>query len=245
MDQNQQVVTKKKHGCLKAFLVFLLVIIILFIGGFVGIKALVKKMAPEEVDYSKSDRVSFYEKTGIQNDEDKPSIEQILSGKFRASGSNRVNATFTSEEVTAAIADVKGKKDIFENVNVRFVDDHKVEVFATISDEIDQLYEQVPELENLSFVFDRLKDTQIYYKGDVEYSQENGLEFDVDAIKIGLFKVPQNMVSEYQKEVEILFNKTMDQIDGLNIESFEITEDGLEFVGEVPGNLDYDAQGGL
>ena len=245
MDQNQQVVTKKKHGCLKALLVFLLIVVILVLGGFFGIKALVKKMAPEEVDYKKADRVSFYEKTGIQDDENKPSIEQILSGKFRASGSARVNETFSSEEVTAAIADVEGKNDIFENVNVRFVDDDKVEVFATISDEIDQLYENVPELESLSFVFDRLKDTQIYYKGNVEYSQSGGLEFDVDAIKIGLFKVPQNMVSEYQEEVEKLFNKTLDQMDGLNIESFAITKDGLEFVGEVPSNLDYDEEGVL
>lgn len=245
MDQSQVVTTKKKHGCLKAFLIFILVLILLGVGGFIGIKAIVKKMAPEEVDYSKKDRVSFYEKTGIQDDEDKPSVEQILGGKFKASGSSRVEAIFTSEEVTAAIADTKGKKDIFENVNVRFVDEDQVEVFATISDEIGQLYEKVPELESLSFVFDRLVDTQLYYRGDVEYSQEQGFEFDVDALKIGLFKVPQNMVDEYQQEIEDLFNKTIENIEGFDIESLEITEDGLEFIGEVPSNLDYDAEGVL
>lgn len=220
-------------GCLITLIIFIVLVGLLIGGGY----AIYKMNQPKDVKFSESDVESFYDKIGIDNKDYLPSVEEILAGEAMPSGELKIDDSFTSAEVTAVIQDASGRNDYFQDVNVRFIGEDKVEVFATVSEEIDGLYEVAPDLKNYEFVMDKLKGQQLYYVGNVEYDQTNGFQLEVEELKVGLFKIPADMINEYDTTVESLLNSTMTNIGGFGIESMKINEDSLDFVGTIPEKL--------
>lgn len=224
-------------GCLKGCLITLVICLILVGLLAAGGYAFYKISQPDEVEFEQADVESFYNKIGVDNKNYEPSIEEIFAGKAVPSGELKVDYSFTSAEITAVIQDASKRNDVFKDVNVRFIGENKVEVFATVSDNVDNIYEIVPDLKNYDFVMERIKGLKLYYVGDVVYNPESGFDLNVDKLKVGLFIVPTSMVNEYDSVVESLFNKTVDNMDGLTIEAMTIDEDGLDFIGTIPEKL--------
>jgi len=220
-------------GCLITLIIFVVIVGVLIGGGY----AFYKMSQPKDVKFDKKDVESFYDKVGIDNEDYLPSVEEILAGKAFPSGELKINDSFTSAEVTAVIQDASDKDDYFQDVNVRFIGKDQVEVFATVSENIDNIYEIAPDLETYDFVIDRLKGQQLYYVGDVSYDEENGFNLSVDELKVGLFKIPADMINEYSETVESLLNSTVVNMGGFGIESMKISEDNLDFVGSIPEKL--------
>lgn len=230
LEADQQ--SKRRKGCLITFM------IILIVAGLASIIAYARYSDEKSdvVEYNESDVESFYDKVGIDNEDYLPSVEKILIGDINPSGEIKVNDSFSSAEITAAIQDAAGENDYFEDVNVRFIDDGQVEVFATVSDEINDLYEIAPDLESFDFILEKLEGQKVYYVADVEYN-EDGFGLNVDKLKVGMFSIPTAMINSYDETIETLLNNAVDNISGFEIESLEINDDNLDFNGSIPEKL--------
>ena len=220
-------------GCLITLIIFVILIGLLIGGGY----AIYKMNQPKDVKFDENDVESFYEKVGIDNNDYLPSVEEILAGQAMPSGELRIDDSFTSAEITAVIQDASDRKDYFQEVNVRFIGEDNVEVFATVSEDIDDIYDIAPDLENYDFVIQKLKGQQIYYVGDVVYDKNAGFQLEVEKLKVGLFKIPVDMINEYDSVIEELLNNTVIDIGGFGIESMKIEEDSLDFIGTIPEKL--------
>jgi len=224
-------------GCLIGCLVTFLIFIVIIVAAVFGIKAYMRSLKPEELDYNKKDVASFFEKTGLNNDKDTPSLQEILIGEMVSEGTREIDVLVTSEEVTGVIQEGAGKNDFLEDITVNFVDDDEIEVQGIIGDKVQDLYKEVPELEQFKFILDNLEGVPLSYQGGIEYDQEKGIQLDPDRIKVGFFKVPKKMAKEHIELVENLLNARIEAIEGLDIESIDFTEEGMKFVGTIPEAL--------
>ena len=236
----QQMVQQKSggSGCLKGCLITFVIVAVLIVAGIFGVKMLINAVQPKLTENSKNDVISFYDKLGLENDDNTPSVEDIMRGNYIATGTIHVDTVFTSEEITSVLNDTAGSSDLFENISVKFVNNDEIEVVANISDEIDEIYELIPELENFDFAIEMIKNTAITYKGKVEYDQENGFSFDVDKLKVGAISLPKKLIVENKDSLETQFNQIISNIQGLNIESVDFEDNNMKFVGDIPAELD-------
>lgn len=88
---------KRLRGCLTVIIVFIVVIAGVIFGGISYFRGNI----PEQVKYDDEDIISFYEKVNIEQENYTFDMMDLLTGNVTATGSVEVDASFTSEELTA------------------------------------------------------------------------------------------------------------------------------------------------
>lgn len=227
-------VQQKKSGCLKGCLItlviFIVVLALLVIGGY----TIYKRNKPEDVQFDATKVESFYEKAGIDNENYTVSVEEILTGQAIPSGEVTVEQSFTSAEITSVIQDASNKGDYLKDVSIKFSGQDQAEISLKVSDKIEDIYDIVPTLENYAFIIDKLTGQPIYYLGEIVYDEETGFELNAEKIKVGIFKIPASTLSTIDSTIASLFNDTLENMQGFEIEAMEINEDSLDFLGTIP-----------
>lgn len=92
---------KKRHGCLIALLIFLVIIVLVIGGAYLYFRGL----APDEVNYTQDDVTAFNTKMGIGTGDYAFNFMAFMKGEVIAEGKHAIDAQLTSEEMTAGMQD--------------------------------------------------------------------------------------------------------------------------------------------
>lgn len=236
---------KVRKGCLIGLLVFgilcIIAAVLFFVLVFKGIN-----FNKVNIEFDEKDLSSVYEKLNIDNDDNTPSVNDLLFNKFYVSDQPvLVDTTLTNEEITALLDDIASKDDYITNIQINMIEDDLFEMTFNISN-VDDLLHEVnklsPSLGDLDFVSKILDEKEVYYKGTVEYNGENGMELDYEKINVGILPIRFDAANQVIDVLEDVINTGIDNMPALSIETFEITEDGLRFEGTIPDEFDQISQ---
>lgn len=235
--------------------VSLVIIIILFVlsgaimaGGYFGAKGLLGNLLKEvevDVDFDEDDVESAYDKFNFEYDNDTPSLNDLMNGHFTyASTDQNVSVSLTNEEVTALFDDLSEKDDFIQDLRFQALDDDEFEMSFTLEnledmlDNIDESGGDVKAVEDLIDTFgDMVEGETIYYTGTMEYG-DDGFESEFGAMRVGAIPVPASAGDEVVKVLSEYLNDLQETIGVIDIDALEITDDGLDFIGTIPTDID-------
>ena len=245
---------KKSHG-FRNFIIFILLITLVVAGGLIYFKGNI----PDQVKYTEEDEISFYEKANIQQDNYSFDMMDLLTGNVVARGSVDVDASFTSEELTAflqghsldmvasdkgylfttpAYATMYSGSTAFTDFNAWVLGEDVLAISANVSEDISRLYELIPGLENYAFIVDRAAGANIYIELGLIYEESGGFNVDVKSLYARGIPVTQGMIDEYEPQLTNLLNKALKNKDVFDIYEFKITSDKIVFKGKLPEYLE-------
>lgn len=233
----------------------LVVIIVLFVlsgaimaGGYFGARGLLGNVFKDievDVDFDDDDVESAYEKFNFEYDEDTPSLNDLMNGHFiYASSTQDVDVSLTNEEITALFDDLSDKDDFIQDVRFQALDDDEFEMSFTLDnldDMMDSIDESGGDIEALEELIDSFSDMvegeTIYYTGSLEYD-EDGFNTDFGGMRVGSIPVPASAGDEAVDLINDYLNQMQESVGGMDIENLEITEDGIDFIGTIPTDID-------
>ena len=219
---------------MKKFIIALLVIIVVVVGGFYAAISIPKEV---KVEWSEEDWQSYLEKGNITFTEDRASIDDILTGNYQGIGAEPIDTFVTNEEVSAMINMTTKETGLFQDVNMRFLGDDRMEVSGTIGDNIDTLIEKYPEVAKYEKYLAPAKGKTVYMKTTLKNVTGNNFEAHVEDLRLGNLPLPEKVVNKNMTEVGTMANNILDKIEGLNIEKFDITEEGFHYKGTIPTQI--------
>jgi len=245
-EYNMEEKKSRRKGCLMgAFILSGVITIVLVVSVLLVIRYLKTDMTVE-VDYDQKDLETCYEKLEIENDSNTPSLNDILYIRYETSRSGHpLDVSLTNEEITALFDDVSSKDDFIQDVRFRGTDDGEFEVSFKISNVDDMLSEAedgYPEIKDyetlLDVVKDKVEDSVVYYSGSLDYDSENGFESDSEKFKVGMIPIPDEQQQFIVEALCDLLDRMVVKSYALNIESLSVNEDGIDFVGTFPDEID-------
>ena len=123
----------------------------------VGVFLMVSMPKRVDVKWTEADLTSYLAKGKINFNDNRASVEDILTGDFVAVGSSIVEGTVTNAEA-CAIANAASKETGFlKDIRIKFGDDGRVEASAQIGDNIDLLISRFPEASKYKTYIDMVK----------------------------------------------------------------------------------------
>ncbi len=258
---------KKKSGCLKGCLVFVLVALVVVVGIGAGAYLFLRSLLPEQVEYEASDVESFYEKLGIEQANYDFTLQELLGGMVETEGMVNVDARLTSAELTGFLQSKSSTSSmgmnsldirkitlgntlslpvfkmsstsasgsfLLNDYNIRITGEDEMELFASITDDLKDIYNLVPELEKYKAVVDKAAGATLYAKMNIVYSANSGFVIDIIKISVNGIPVPTNMVDDYEPDLNELINNRIEQSDIFVIDECKLEADGLVFKGTIP-----------
>jgi hypothetical protein len=189
---------------------------------------------------------SAYEELGLDMDDDSPSLNDIFFLRYDVSDNGKaVDISLSNEEITALLDDLTTKDDYIKNIRFKSIDDDEFEVSFEIDDidkAIDELEDKITDISEYENIIDLaeniMEDKIMYYTGTLEFDEEDGFSSDYGKLKVGILPIPEEQGDLAVDALCEYMNVIVDDIGSFDITSFEITEDGLDFVGIIPEDID-------
>ena len=210
---------EKKNGCAKGCLIAFLVVLFIFalIGGgvYLGYRRVLKAMEPVDlgVEYSQEDYDSFMNELGLEAD---PSVLCIDCPTPTYSDPVEVSVTVSNSQASAA----------FEYINQYMSN-------ASISGTQIKIGDGIAEI-STTLTFEG-REFPVYVSGTIFKSSERTIGGEIYEIKAGALTVPTALQSFVESSLIDLANSRLsDAGDTVRIDSIELTESGLNFVGLIP-----------
>lgn len=129
-------------------------------------------------------------------------------------------------------------QNLFADFNIRLVGEDKMEVFASISEDISGIYDLIDGLDKYAFIVDRGAGTTLHIVMNMTYMEGTGFDIVVDELRVNGAPVPQNLIDQYEPDLNNLLNKSLRNNGSFTVEAFKITSDELIFKGTIPEYLE-------
>jgi hypothetical protein len=235
---------KKKNNC--CFIVIILILLFIFcccmtISSIVLINPLtnlLKMNKPRDlgVSYSQEDLKSAKTKTGEQIIEITEQTKPENSIKYE--GSKKLDATFTSKEITAMLNCNEWINKPVRDIQVRFNQDGTTEVSGVIiKDKIKNYALAIGYTEDESnLVSNYLKlgdETAFYIKFNTNVINNN-IELDIQKFEIGKFPIPSSMINSNKNLVINIVKQRLSIVTNLDIEQLNVVDGQIHFIGTIP-----------
>ena len=214
--------TKKSGGCIKGCLIvlaiFVVIFILLIIGGYIGYRRIVKGM--EQVDfgitYTEQDYTDLMDTLGVESEPSKLCID-CPTPTF--SEPKEVSITVNNKQASAA----------FEYINQYLS-------YASISNSQIRINDGNAELTtNLKF---QGKTFPIYMKGSISKASENSLGGNISELKAGSISIPKSIrIVVEDNLLQVANDKISSAGDTVRIDSIELKEGAIEFDGLIPSKV--------
>ncbi len=189
------------------------------------------------VEWTQADLDSYLEKTGGEITQDWARAEDILTGDFVATQPLEIEEFFTNEEITALLNASAGETGIFQNVSMRYIGNDRMEATAEIGENLSVLIDMYPEVKNYEWILNQLKGQKVYMRTTLVHTTGNNFEAEIERFSIGSIPMPVDLINQNAVEAGSHTNSILDQIEGLAIEKFVITEEGIDFKGTIPQGI--------
>jgi len=189
------------------------------------------------VEWTDEDLDSYLDKTGVILSPDRARAEDILTEKFGTTIALEIEKFFTNEEITALLNASAGETGIFQNVSMRYIGNDRMEAYATIGEDLSALIEMYPQVKNYEWILNQLKGQKVYMRTTLVHTTGNNFEAEIERFSIGRIPMPVDLINQNAVEAGSHTNSILDQIEGLSIEKFIITEEGIDFKGTIPQEI--------
>ena len=203
----------------------------------VGVFLMVSMPKRVDVKWTEADLTSYLAKGKINFNDNRASVEDILTGDFVAVGSSIVEGTVTNAEA-CAIANAASKETGFlKDIRIKFGDDGRVEASAQIGDNIDLLISRFPEASKYKTYIDMVKGKSIYIKTTLERVDNKNFEAVIEQASIGRIPLPVGQLNSYMERVGTEINAKLARMKGFSAEEFSFDSAGLYFKGSIPSEI--------
>jgi hypothetical protein len=214
---------KKSGGCLKGFLIvfaiFLFVLILLAVGGYIGYRKIVKGMEQQDfgITYSEQDYIGLMEEIGIDAD---PTVLCIDCPTPSFSEPQDVNITVSNKQASAA----------FEYIN-------KYLTYGSVSNTQIRISNNQAELSTI-FTYQG-RDFPVYMKGDIAKASENSINGNISELKVGSLELPSGLSTFVESTLLGIANdKIAAAGDTIKIDKLKLEEGKVNFEGVVPSKIE-------
>ena len=215
--------SKKSGGCLKGCLViisiFLALLILLAVGGYIGYRRIVRGMKQQDfgITYSEQDYLDLMEEIGINAD---PALLCIDCPTPTFSDPQEVNISVSNKQASAA----------FEYINQYLT-------YGSVSNTQIRINVDNAEL-STTFTFQG-RDFPVYMKGDISKATENSINGDISELKVGSLKLPSGLATFVEDTLLGIANEKIAAAgDSISIDTLELEEGQVKFDGIVPSKID-------
>jgi len=189
------------------------------------------------VEWTQADLDSYLDKTGGEITQDWARAEDILTGDFVATQPLEMEEFFTNEEITALLNTSAGESGIFQNVSMRYLGNNRMEAYATIGENLSGLIDMYPEVRDYEWILNPLKGRNIYMRTTLEHTSGNNFKAEIERFSISGIPMPVDLINQNAGAAGTHTNNKLNDIEGLSIEKFVITEEGIDFKGTIPQGI--------
>lgn len=203
----------------------------------VGVFLLVTIPKRVNVTWTEADLTSYLAKGKVNFNENRASVEDILTGDFVAVGVSVVNGTVTNAEASAIANAASKEAGFLKDIRIKFGDDGTVEASAQIGDNIDILISRFPEASKYKTYIDMVKGKTVYVKTTLERVGNKKFEAMIEQASIGRIPLPVGQLNGYMEQVGTEINATLARMSGFSAEEFSFDASGLNFKGSIPSEL--------
>jgi len=190
------------------------------------------------VEWTQADLTSYQNKTGVNiNSPDRARAEDILTGDFVTTRALEVEEFFTNEEITALLNHSAGETGIFQDVSMRYLGNNRMEAYATIGENLSGLIDMYPEVKEFDWILNPIKGRKLYMRTTLVHTSGNNFEAEIERLSIAGIPMPVDLINRNAVKAGTHTNNMLSDIDGLSIEKFVITEQGIDFKGTIPEEI--------
>lgn len=223
-------------------LVLLVLVILVFVGGFLGFVPGLSNVLAQQRDLGVEIDPDYY-----NNLNDQLGVELVLSNSAAIpsyEGSVPFTGTFTGAQASSIVAGWESiyeylKYVPFENVQIKVHEDGTVEMSAilnvdrgiTIAKEMGYTNEQIESgLKYVQYMNNRIP---FYAKGNAGI-QEGRVFLEGEVLEIGRVKVPANILETVESGAAAITEDRLSQIPGLDVESIELKDSLIQVSAQIP-----------
>ncbi len=229
-------------GCL-TFIGAVILVMAIAIGGAYAAISIPKKV---DVKWTEKDLQSYMAKakagigtTASGGESRGASMEDLLFGNFKTSGSVAVNDVITSEEATAMANSVMRGQSLIEDPRLGFRDDGTMEASGYIGPSVDKLVELFPVLEPYEELLKYAEGKPVYWRYSLTRISDKKFDAHTEELRIGQVPIPLETAGKGLAEAGTALNNMIADIDGFSCESLKIDSAGFHFKGTIPDALEY------
>ena len=214
---------KKSGGCLKGclivFAILLFILILIGVGGYLGYKKIAKGMEQQDfgITYSEQNYFDLMDEIGIEAD---PALLCIDCPTPSFSGPKEVDITISNKEASAA----------FEYINQYLT-------YGSVSNTQIRVNDEDAEL-STTFTYQG-KDFPVYMRGDISKATESSINGNISELKVGSLKVPAGLSTLVEDTLLGIANDKITAAgDTIRIDTLELEDGGVNFMGIVPSKIE-------
>ncbi len=195
-------------------------------------------------------------------------LNNLTKGDFTTQGENEVQASFTSEELSALISKANNKHGPIKNVSFLLGDNNQTEVSFVLSENfIDFLKEQnilssydlwsVQAVENdinkyldnqpeeatltdaiVAYISGLVNNKPVYAKGELYRDSANSVKLEIDSLYVGRAPLPQDVIKKVEYETVRVVNNIISPENGFHVEELHVKNGKLHFRGTLPAEVE-------
>lgn len=211
-----------------------LLVLVLLVG---GVYFMLNGNKEVDVTWTEADFQSYLTKGGVNFNEDRASVEDLVAGNFATVGVVDVDDHFTNAEITAILNKAAKDSSFLTDMRVKFRDDGRVEASAKIGDNLEMVYQRFPEARNYQTYLNTFKGKSVYIVGTLERVDTNEFEAWTERAYVGHIPLPVGQTNNYLERVGTEINSILARLDGFSAEEFSFDSSGVYFKGQAPQEI--------
>lgn len=191
---------------------------------------------PRQVDvaYTEADLQSYLAKGGVTQNENSASFEDIILGRYESIGVVVVDDFITSAEATAILNETAKENGLMSDVRVKFIGPDKVAASAKITADMSPVYEIFPMVKPYESLINTVVGKTLYIEMDLRKAEGNSFEAMLTSASVGYLPIPLGQANDAGTELGTYTNNVISNLNGFNMEAFNVDETGLHFKGTIP-----------
>jgi hypothetical protein len=189
------------------------------------------------VKWTQADLDSYINKTNVVFTEDMAGFDDVITGNYTTVGALEIDTFFTNEEATALINASGRDAGIFQNMSMRYLGNNRMEMSAQVGENLQTIIDSYPEVQKYESYLNVIKNRKIYIRTTLVHTTGNQFEAEIERMSVSGIPLPVGIINQNMLEMGSYTNNLLDDIEGLSIEQFEITDEGFHFKGTIPQQI--------
>jgi len=193
------------------------------------------------VSFNDTNTQDAIKKTGINFEYIQPTDKPEESLKF--SGETAINTSFTSNELSALIANDKWKYNFLKNTQIKINDDGTSEISTGINTELLGGFAAAHGIEEdqIKPLIDQLKmanSPPVYIKLAASWSN-NSLKMDIQKIEIGRYLMDRDWIDKNESTITSQIENSILRTPGVSITSLTFLNGEMQYNGTLPDKIQW------
>jgi hypothetical protein len=108
---------------------------------------------------------------------------------------------------------------------------------AQVGENLQTIIDSYPEVQKYESYLNVIKNRKIYIRTTLVHTTGNQFEAEIERMSVSGIPLPVGIINQNMLEMGSYTNNLLDDIEGLSIEQFEITDEGFHFKGTIPQQI--------